>query len=416
MLDFEDALARLLAGAVPVSEVETLPTQSAAGRVLAQGLRSTLDVPPQDNTSMDGYAVRCADVPAAGAQLVVAQRIAAGSVGRVLAPGTAARIFTGAPLPAGADAVVMQELCAVAGDIVTVNHVPRAGEWIRCRGEDIAAGSEVLAAGTRLSAAHVGVAASVGAAQLTVFRRLRVALFSTGDELAMPGEPLKPGGIYNSNRYTLRALLEGLGCEVADLGIVPDSREATRAALREAAAGNDLILTSGGVSVGEEDHVKPAVEAEGALDLWKIAIKPGKPLAFGAVRRRVMPPAQPGAVSPADGAGAAAASFIGLPGNPVSSFVTFVMLVRPFVLKAQGASAVTPRAQSLRADFSCRGDPRREFLRARINTEGGLELFPNQSSGVLTSCVWADGLIDNPPGRAIGQGDTVRFLPFSELL
>ena len=407
MLDFDDALSRLLAGAHPVRESETLPTQAAAGRILAQGLRSTLDVPPLDNTSMDGYALRCADVPAAGTQLVVAQRIAAGSVGHVLAPGTAARIFTGAPLPSGADAVVMQELCAVDGDRVTVNHVPRVGEWIRRRGEDIAAGSEVLAAGMRLSAAHVGVAASVGAAQLTVFRRLRVALFSTGDELTMPGEPLKPGGIYNSNRYTLRALLEGLGCEVADLGIVPDTRDATRAALREAAAGNDLILTSGGVSVGEEDHVKPAVEAEGALDLWKIAIKPGKPLAFGRVMR---------SGSSRDDAGASAASFIGLPGNPVSSFVTFVMLVRPFILKAQGASAVTPRAQSLRADFECKGDPRREFLRARVNAAGGLELFANQSSGVLTSCTWADGLIDNPPRQAIARGDLVRFLPFSELL
>ncbi|MCX7155803.1 MAG: molybdopterin molybdotransferase MoeA [Rhodocyclales bacterium] len=395
MLDFDDALARLLAGANPVRETEAVPTHAAAGRILGQGLRSAIDVPPLDNTSMDGYAVRCADVPTAGTRLVVGQRIPAGSVGHVLAPGTAARIFTGAPLPAGADAVVMQELCAVDGGSVTVNHVPRVGEWIRRRGEDIAAGAEVLAAGTRLSAAHVGVAASVGAAQLTVFRRLRVALFSTGDELAMPGEALKPGGIYNSNRYTLRALLEGAGCEVADLGIVPDSREATRAALRNAAAGNDLILTSGGVSVGEEDHVKPAVEAEGALDLWKIAIKPGKPLAFGRV---------------------GTAAFIGLPGNPVSSFVTFVMLVRPFIRKAQGTADWTPRAQSLRADFECKGDPRREFLRARINAEGGLELFANQSSGVLTSCTWADGLIDNPPRQAIGRGDAVRFLPFSELL
>ena len=399
MLDFEDALARLLAGAKPVHEAASVPTQTAAGRVLAQGLRSGIDVPPLDNTSMDGYALRCADVPAAGTQLLVGQRIPAGSVGHTLAPGTAARIFTGAPLPAGADAVVMQELCAVDGDSVTVNHVPHVGEWIRRRGEDIAAGAEVLATGTRLTAAHVGVAASVGAAQLTVFRRLRVALFSTGDELAMPGEPLKRGGIYNSNRYTLRALLEGLGCEVADLGIVPDTRDATRAALREAAAGNDLILTSGGVSVGEEDHVKPAVEAEGALDLWKIAIKPGKPLAFGKV-----------------GTGNTAAAFIGLPGNPVSSFVTFLMLVRPFILKAQGVSVVMPRAQSLRADFACKGDPRREFLRARINAEGGLDLFPNQSSGVLTSCTWADGLIDIPPRQAIAPGDTVRFLPFSELL
>jgi len=403
MLDFDAALARLLTGATPVQETQTVPTQVAAGRILAQGLRSTLDVPPLDNTSMDGYAVRCADVPVAGTQLVVAQRIAAGSVGHVLAAGTAARIFTGAPLPAGADAVVMQELCTLEGDRVRVNHLPRAGEWIRRRGEDIAAGAEVLAAGTRLSAAHLGVAASVGAAELSVFRRLRVALFSTGNELAMPGEALKPGAIYNSNRYTLRALLEGLGCEVADLGIVPDSRDATRAALRQAAAGNDLILTSGGVSVGEEDHVKPAVEAEGALDLWKIAIKPGKPLAFGAVRRGV-------------GAGDTAAAFIGLPGNPVSGFVTFVMLVRPFILKAQGASNVTPRAQALRADFEFKGDSRREFLRARINADGGLELFANQSSGVLTSCTWADGLIDNPPGQAIGRGDMVRFLSFAELL
>jgi molybdopterin molybdotransferase len=395
MLDFDDALARLLAGANPVLETEAVPTQAAAGRILAQGLSSPIDVPPLDNTSMDGYAVRCADVPAAGSRLVVGQRIPAGSVGHVLAAGTAARIFTGAPLPGGADAVVMQELCEVAGETVTINHVPRSGEWIRRRGEDIAAGAEVLAAGTRLSAAHVGVAASVGAASLTVFRRLRVALFSTGDELAMPGEALKPGGIYNSNRYTLRALLEGLGCVVDDLGIVPDSRDATRAALREAAASNDLILTSGGVSVGEEDHVKPAVEAEGSLDLWKIAIKPGKPLAFGRV---------------------GAAAFIGLPGNPVSSFVTFIMLVRPFILKAQGASSVTPRAQTMRADFECKGDPRREFLRARINAAGGLELFANQSSGVLTSCTWADGLIDNPPRQAIARGDTVRFLPFCELL
>ena len=414
MLDFEEALARLLAGAQPLRETEAVPTQAAAGRVLAQGLRSAIDVPPLDNTSMDGYALRCADVPAAGAQLKVAQRIPAGSVGQTLTPGTAARIFTGAPLPAGADAVVMQELCGVEGDVLTVNHLPQPGEWIRRRGEDIAAGAEVLASGTRLSAAHVGVAASVGAAELTVFRRLRVALFSTGDELTMPGEPLKPGGIYNSNRYTLRALLEGLGCTVDDFGIVPDSRQATRAALRAAAAGNDLILTSGGVSVGEEDHVKPAVEAEGALDLWKIAIKPGKPLAFGAVRRQV------GAGDRANAAVTAgvtaAAAFIGLPGNPVSSFVTFLMLVRPFILKAQGASSVTPHAQSLRADFDCKGDPRREFLRARIGATGGLELFANQSSGVLTSCTWADGLIDNPPGQAIVRGDSVRFLPFSELL
>ncbi|MCF8152241.1 MAG: molybdopterin molybdotransferase MoeA [Sulfuritalea sp.] len=417
LLDFHEALTRLLAGATSVQEQESVPTHAAAGRILAAAVHSPIDVPPLDNTSMDGYAVRCADVPAAGTALAVGQRIPAGSVGHTLVAGTAARIFTGAPLPAGADAVVMQELCALDGETVTINHVPHVGEWIRRRGEDIAAGAEVLAAGTRLTAAHVGVAASVGAAELAVFRRLKVALFSTGDELAMPGEPLKPGGIYNSNRYTLRALLEGLGCVVDDLGIVPDSRDATRAALRAAAVGNDLILTSGGVSVGEEDHVKPSVEAEGSLDLWKIAIKPGKPLAFGHVGGKVGAGALCVPETPLRGqVTAGVAAFIGLPGNPVSSFVTFVMLVRPFILKAQGAAEVMPRAQSLRADFAFKGDPRREFLRARINAEGGLELFPNQSSGVLTSCTWAEGLIDNPSNQAIGQGDTVRFLPFSELL
>lgn len=401
MLDYDEALSRLLAGAVPITAAEDVATHAANGRVLATGLASTLDVPPLDNTSMDGYAVRCADVRERAVRLHVAQRIPAGSVGHRLAPGTAARIFTGAPVPEGADAVVMQELCAQDGDALVVNHVPQAGEWIRRRGEDIAAGAEVLSPGTRLTAAHVGVAASVGAATLNVVRRMRVALFSTGDELAMPGEPLKPGGIYNSNRYTLRALLDGLGCQVADLGIVPDSRDATRAALRDAAAGNDLILTSGGVSVGEEDHVKPSVEAEGRIDLWKIAIKPGKPLAFGHVRRP---------------SGEGEAAFIGLPGNPVSSFVTFLVLVRPFILRSQGCRMIAPGAQTRRADFAFKGDPRREFLRVRVNADGGLDLFANQSSGVLTSCTWADGLVDNPAGQAIVPGDPVRFLPFSELL
>jgi molybdopterin molybdotransferase len=401
MLSYDEALARLLAGAHVVDETETIATQDAAGRVLARDLVSAIDVPPLDNTSMDGYAVRCADVTIAGCQLQVAQRIAAGSVGHTLAPGTAARIFTGAPVPAGADAVVMQELCALDGATLSINHVPHPGEWIRRRGEDIAGGQAVLVAGQRLGAAELGVAASVGAGQLTVLRRLRVALFSTGDELSMPGEALKLGGIYNSNRYTLKALLEGLGCDVTDMGIVPDQLDATCAVLREAAAGHDLILTSGGVSVGEEDHVKQAVEAEGELALWKIAIKPGKPLAFGAIKKV-------GSGNPA--------AFIGLPGNPVSSFVTFLMLVRPFVLKAQGAGFKPPRALQVRADFDWKGDPRREFLRVRWNDADGLELFPNQSSGVLTSCAWADGLVDNPAGMPIAVGEMVRFLPLSELL
>jgi molybdopterin molybdotransferase len=399
LLSFDEALQELLAAARPVAETEEVDTVAAAGRTLVRAQASGLTVPPLDNSAMDGYALRVADVPAAGTRLVVSQRIPAGSVGTPHVPGTAARIFTGAPVPAGADAVVMQELCEHAGEgVVQINHVPRPGENIRRAGEDIRAGAEILAAGTRLAPQDIGLAASVGLARLPVFRRLRVAVFFTGDELSMPGEPLKPGGIYNSNRYTLRGLLAALGCEVRDLGIVPDSLDATRAALREAAAASDVIITSGGVSVGEEDHVKAAVQAEGALDLWKIAIKPGKPLAFGKVSRRDT-------------------AFIGLPGNPVSTFVTFLMLVRPYLLACQGARATMPRGLMMRADFDWpKPDRRREFLRVRINDAGGLELFPNQSSGVLTSCAWADGLVDNPPAQAVARGDLVRFLPFSELL
>ncbi|MEK7320123.1 MAG: gephyrin-like molybdotransferase Glp [Pseudomonadota bacterium] len=358
-------------------------------------------MPPADNTSMDGYVMRAADVPAPGTRLPVSQRIPAGHVGTELAPGTAARIFTGGLIPPGADAVVMQEQCQADGDAVIVNHVPASGEWIRRAGEDIEAGSEILPAGTRLSPQALGLAASVGQAKLDVVRRVRVAVFFTGDELAMPGEPLKPGAIYNSNRFTLRGLLENLGCEVTDFGIVPDTLAATRDTLRRAAEGNDLIITSGGVSVGEEDHIRPAVTAEGRLDLWQIAIKPGKPLAFGQVANGTELPA----------------FFLGLPGNPVSSFVTFLLFVRPFILRLQGVADVTPRRLPLRADFDLpRGDRRNEFLRARINDAGGLDLFPNQSSGVLTSTVWGDGLIDNPPNQTIQRGDVVQFIPFASLL
>ena len=401
MLSVDEALARLLAGARTVSEVETVPTLAATGRVVARAQASTLDVPPLDNTSMDGYAVRAADCASGSARLRIAQRIPAGAVGKPLEPGSAARIFTGAPIPPGADAVVMQEACAVEGDHVVVKHQPQPGEWVRRAGEDIRAGSTILEAGTRLRAQEVGLAASVGLASLPVYRRVRAALFSTGNELVMPGEPLPAGSIYNSNRFTLTGLLRTIGCEVDDLGIVPDTLAATREALRRAAATSDLIVTSGGVSVGEEDHVKPAVDAEGRLDLWRIAMKPGRPLAFGGVRR----------------ADNTEASFIGLPGNPVSSFVTFVLFVRPFVLRRQGMTRLEPHAYSIRADFDWpKPDPRREFLRVRLNASGGLDLFPNQSSGVLTSTVWGDGLVDNPPKHAIKHGDAVRFLPFSELL
>jgi molybdopterin molybdotransferase len=401
LLPLDEALALLLAAPGPVTARETLSTFDALGRVLAADVRSGIDVPPADNTAMDGYALRAADVPAAGTVLPVSQRIPAGLVGTVLVPGTAARIFTGAQIPIGADAVVMQELTTALDGAVRIDTVPQPGQHVRRRGEDVQSGAVVLSAGLRLTAPALGMAASVGAGSLEVAKRPRVALFSTGDELAMPGEILKPGAIYNSNRYTLRGLVQSLGCPVEDLGIVPDSLEATRAALRRAAIGNDVIVTCGGVSVGEEDHLKPAVQAEGRLDLWSIALKPGKPLAFGEVHRE-------------DGS---KCWYIGLPGNPVSASVTFLLAVRPFLLRLQGATDVQTKPLALRADFDWpTPDRRREFMRVRRNAGGGLDLYPNQSSGVLTSMVWGDGLIDNPAGHAIKRGDTVAFLPFSELL
>ncbi|KQR44953.1 gephyrin-like molybdotransferase Glp [Acidovorax sp. Leaf160] len=406
----DEALADLLAQAVPLLGVERVDTFDADGRVLREGATSPLQVPPADNSSMDGYAVRVADLAdlagPAGTELPVSQRIPAGSAAQPLAAGTAARIFTGAPVPAGADAIVMQEDCEAlqGGERVRINAMPAAGQWIRRAGEDITRGAQVLSAGTRLGPAALGLAASIGLAQLAVSRRPRVALFSTGDELVMPGEvapeQLPPGAIYNSNRFFLRAMLRRLGCEVTDLGIVPDRRDATIDALQGAAASHDLILTSGGVSVGEEDHIKPAVEALGELRLWQIAMKPGKPFAYGRI---------PGA--------RVAAHFMGLPGNPVSSFVTFSLLVRPFLLALQGAADVAPRAMAATAAFDWpRADKRREFLRVRWNAEGRLERFGNQSSGVLTSAAWGDGVVDNPAGQTIARGDVVRFISFADLL
>src|SRR3989475_12164789 len=281
LLNVDEALRQLLAGARPVAETETVPTLSATGRVLAAAQRSTMNVPPMDNSAMDGYAVRLADLKGPGRRLKVSQKIPAGSTGKALAPGTAARIFTGAPIPAGADAIVMQEDCAREGDEVVVKKLPARGEWIRLTGSDIRAGGEVLPAGLRLRPQDTGLAASVGIASLPVRRRVRLGLFFTGDELVMPGDPLLPGRIYNSNRFTLNGLAGIFGCETRDYGIVPDSLPATRGMLRRAAAECDVIVTSGGVSVGEADFVKPAVEAEGELLMWKIAMKPGRPLAFG---------------------------------------------------------------------------------------------------------------------------------------
>jgi molybdopterin molybdotransferase len=411
LLPLEEAVARLVAGTVPHAfgpdRAEAVPAMEARGRVLAADIASTLAVPPEDNSAMDGYALRAADVPAAGTVLPVSQRIPAGVVGAPLAPGTAARIFTGAQVPAGADAVVMQEQCEALAEEgsplgrVRVNAVPAPGTAIRRRGEDVPLGSLVLARGRRLDPAALGLAASVGHGTLPCAPRPRVALFSTGDELRMPGEPLPPGAIYNSNRFTLRALVEAAGGAVIDLGIVPDRLDATRAALREAALASDIVVTCGGVSVGEEDHLKPAVAVEGALEHWQLAIKPGKPLAFGHVRR-------------GDGS---AALFIGLPGNPVSAFVTWLLCGAPVLRVLQGAPAAGPLPIPLRADFDWpRPDRRREFLRVKLNAAGGLDLYPNQGSGVLTSVVWADGLVDIPPSTAVRRGDTVAFLPLAALL
>jgi molybdopterin molybdotransferase len=397
----DDALVELLGHAQPLDGIETVSTFDADARVLAHDLVSALQVPPQDNSAMDGYAVRSSEIADEGVNLPVSQRIPAGTAPEPLVPGSAARIFTGAPVPPGADAVVMQEETEPAGEqIVRILRVPAPGQWIRRSGEDVTRGAVVLAKGERLTAAALGLAASIGMDQLTVARRPRVALFSTGDELVMPGEvapeQMKPGAIYNSNRFFLSALLRRLECEVSDYGIVPDKRDATLQALAHAGKDHDLILTSGGVSVGEEDHVKPAVQELGSLDLWQIAMKPGKPFAYGKV---------------------GAAHFIGLPGNPVSSFVTFLLLVRPFLLKLQGATQLAPARVQLPAHFAWpRADKRREFLRVRRNAEGGLDLFPNQSSGVLTSAAWGDGLVDNPAGQTIGKGQLVTFLSLAELL
>lgn len=414
LMSLDEALSLVLKDMKPLVQTDWVNTFDADCRVLAQDLVSQLQVPPQDNSSMDGYALRIEDVSQLGSRLRVTQRIPAGHHGHALGQGEAARIFTGAPIPAGANAVVMQEdTTAIEASNssanlpeVLINTLPLEGQWIRRSGEDVTKGAVVLAKGTRLDPAALGLAASIGADKLEVSRKPRVALFSTGDELVMPGdvlpENMRPGAIYNSNRFFLRALLVRAGCEVTDLGIVPDKFDATLKVLRDAAANHDLVLTSGGVSVGEEDHVKPAVEALGGLNLWQISMKPGKPFAFGFLNSQVSNHS---------------AFFMGLPGNPVSSFVTYQLLVRPFLLALQGVNSSQSEPLQMRADFDLpKPDKRREFLRVKRNAQGGLDLFPNQSSGVLTSVVWGDGVVDNPGSKPIQSGDWVRFYPFSEWL
>ena len=407
----DDALLELLANASPLTSVEDVLLQLADGRVLGNDVVAQLDVPGFDNSSVDGYALNIADTSTALREgLPQSARIPAGHFSGNLAGGTVARIFTGAPIPVNANAVVMQEDCLVSpqpgGDVVRLTQAPTPGQNIRLRGEDIANGQVVVHKGTRLTPAHLGLLASIGQAHVSVLKPLRVALLSTGDELVMPGavaaDALPPGAIFSSNGFFLSTLLTRLGAHVTELAIVADTLADTQAALQHAANDHDLIVSTGGVSVGEEDHVKPAVQSLGSLDLWALAIKPGKPFAYGRINRLNA---------------ASCAHFVGLPGNPVSSFVTFVVLVRPFIDRLLGVSHAGVHALPMTAHFDWpKPDKRREFLRVKRNTLGGLDLYPNQSSGVLTSVSWADGFIDNPPSQSISRGDTVSFWSMSQCI
>ena len=394
----EEALARILADAQPISGAEVLPLADCRHRILATDVYSEIAVPPADNSSMDGYALRFEDYAAGQRRFPLSQRVVAGAVGEPLQAGTAVRIFTGAELPPGADTVVMQEDARADEGTVEFGDGVRHADNVRPRGQDIASGSRVVEAGTRLSAAHLGLLASIGLPRVPVLPKLRVAILSTGNELVEPGQPLASGQIYNSNRYMLAGMLEDLGMAVVDIGIVPDDPAGTRRLLAQAAEAADVVLSTGGVSVGEEDHLKPAAEAEGRLENWQLAIKPGKPLAFGAIRRP-------------DGS---EALLVGLPGNPVSSFVTWLLAVHEVLAALQGLPGGLPAALPLVAGFDWpRPDKRREFLRVRVGADGRLVLFPNQGSGVLTSTVWADGLVDVPPGQAIRAGDAVAYRPLA---
>ena len=398
LMPLDEALNHLVDSAVPLADEETVMLDEALGRVMAQPVAATINVPAWDNSAMDGYAVRYRDVSNLE-QLPVVQRIPAGTFGQPLLPGTAARIFTGAPVPEGADTVIMQEMISRDSDMIRVNGDIKEGGNIRRAGEDIRSGDEIIGSGTRLLPQHIGLAASTGIDKLIVKRNLRVAFFTTGDELTMPGKALEDGKIYNSNRYLFRGLLERMGCEVIDLGNVVDQYDATCDALKTAAAKADLILSSGGVSVGEEDYVKKALEDLGSLDLWKIAVRPGKPLAFGNV---------------------SGVPFIGVPGNPVSLFVTFSIFVRPFILRSMGVSDVTPVEYKVAAGFDWeRPDKRAEYMRARLvsNDEGRMvvNVYPSRSSGVLSSVTWADGMVVINPEQRLKKGDSVRYIPFSSL-
>jgi molybdopterin molybdotransferase len=395
LLSFSEAKSKLLLSARPVTDTEIVGLHHAFGRVLAEDLISPMTVPPFSNAAMDGYAINAADLTLAGMRLPVSQRVAAGGVPTRLVPGSAARIFTGAQVPEGADTVVIQEDCVADGDFVTFNRLPVAGQHVRLRGSDLNTGKTLLAGGIYLSAAALGLIASVGIAEIKVFRRLKVAIFFTGSELVTPGEPLPAGHIFNSNRFVMLGFLYGLGVEVIDLGIIQDDRLATRDALRRAAAEADLIVTSGGMSEGDEDHVTAAVNAEGHVDVWKIAAKPGKPLAFGSVTSNDKQ-----------------AAFIGLPGNPVAVWSGLLTLVSPFLRRCQGLTQIEPEVLTLRADFNytVKGN-RVEIVRVRRNGQGGLDIYSNQDSAIISSAVWADGVSMIAANVTVNAGDMLNFLP-----
>lgn len=398
LMPIERALAMLLDEARARIAGETVTLAQAGGRVLLHKVTASCDVPPWHNSAMDGYAVDSTDLHA-GKAVAVSQRIAAGQAPGPLTPGTVARIFTGAPLPRGADAVVMQENCQRQGDHVVVNVPVAPGENVRRQGADIAQGSILLAAGHRLRPQDIGLLAATGQAQVAVGKRPRVALMTTGDELIEPGQPLLPGQIYNSNFYMLAALLRVLGIEPVDAGRVPDSLAETETALREAALQADCIITSGGVSAGEEDHVRTALQRCGELEIWKLALKPGKPFAFGRIDKSLL---------------------FGLPGNPVSAFVTFLLLVRPALLAMMGAQQCQLPWSFERAGFSLPGSGERQaYLRVCFqgeDTERRLQLLPDQSSGVLSSVSRADGLAIIPAFTSVAVGDQLRFLSFSDIV
>jgi molybdopterin molybdotransferase len=399
LVAYDEAISLLLQQARTVRETEKVALGEGQGRVLARQVTSPLNVPPLDNSAMDGYAVRAGEIEP-GKRMPVSQRIPAGTVGNPLKTGTCARIFTGAPIPPGADAVIMQENAThQANDRVSFESVPRSGDNIRSAGEDIRTGDIILEPGNRIEPQHLGLAASVGLAELEVFRRLKVATFFTGDEIVEPGKPLGEGEIYNSNQYHLNALIQKLGCDIVNLGIVKDRLDTTRATILEAARSADLVVTSGGVSIGEEDHVRSAIEELGTISMWRLKIKPGKPLVLGHVEETPI---------------------IGLPGNPVSAFVTCLLFVRPFLLRMQGLNEVAPSSYPVTADFDwTRPGIRREFLRARVRNEEGealADIHPRQGSGVLSSTCWANGLVVIPEQTQVEKGDRVQFIPFRELM